>query len=483
MTYQEAAERAFGKAVSFDPQILRSYDHDLGEMPRPLMALIQHRPHTVVVARSAADVATALSLAERYDVPVTPRGQASAGYGGAIPSRGGMVLDLSNCNRILAVDADKNTVDVEPGVVWEDLSRALAPHGLDNRVCPTSAPSSTVGGWFAMGGVGIGSLRYGSIRDSVLEIDVAGLDGTIRTLAGADMEPFHQTCGGLGVITRLRLACRPAGAILPLAVRLPDAAAATRFLETLETSPAVYSASLVNAGYCALRAEAEGHVPAIASGFLVSLALFESQADTAEIARLAAACGGELLDDAVAAMEWEGRYYPMRIKKIGPSALVGEFIVPLQGFVATAAALTAALPGDCFGLEAFAVCGGKLAVLVYILDDAKTLLYPLRMAKAMIPLRLAIRHGGAPYATGMWFSALARTIYGQDKYKRIARLKTAQDSRDLLNPGTISGPWLPFLPFINLSRCILWATACLAPLAARLPCARRRASKHPGATS
>ncbi|MEA4857133.1 FAD-binding oxidoreductase [Solidesulfovibrio sp.] len=483
MTYQEAAEHAFGQAVSFDPQILRSYDHDLGEMPRPLMALIQHRPHTVVVARSAADVATALSLAKRYDVPVTPRGQASAGYGGAIPSRGGMVLDLSNCNRILAVDADKNTVDVEPGVVWEDLSRALAPHGLDNRVCPTSAPSSTVGGWFAMGGVGIGSLRYGSIRDSVLEIDVAGLDGAIHTFAGADMEPFHQTCGGLGVITRLRLACRPAEAILPLAVRLPDAAAAARFLETLATTPAAYSASLVNAGYCALRAQAEGHRPAITSGFLVSIALLAPQADTAAIARLASDCGGEVLDDAVAAQEWEGRYYPMRIKKIGPSALVGEFFIPFEGFAATSADLTAALPDDAFGLEAFAVRGGKLAVLVYILDDAKALLYPLRMAKAMIPLRLAARHGGAPYATGMWFSALAKGIYGPDKYERIARLKTARDSRDLLNPGSIGGPWLPFLPIISLSRCILWGTACLAPLAARLSYTRRRATKHPGATA
>ena len=483
MTYQEAATQAFGEAVSFEAQILRSYDHDLGEMPRALMAMIQHRPHTVVVARSAADVAAALHLAERYDVPVTPRGQASAGYGGAIPCRGGMVLDLSNCNRILAVDADNSTVDVEPGVVWEDLSRALAPHGLDNRVCPTSAPSSTVGGWFAMGGVGIGSLRYGSIRDSVLEIDVAGLDGIIHTYSGADMEPFHQTCGGLGVVTRLRLACRPAEAILPLAVRLPDATATARFLTAVQTDPAVYSASLANAGYCALRAQAEGHPPVLDSGFLVSLALVASQADTAAIARLVADCGGDLLDDAVATQEWKGRFYPMRIKKIGPSALVGEFFIPFEGFAATAADLTAALPGDAFGLEAFAVRGGKLAVLVYILDDAKSLLYPLRMAKAMIPLRLAARHGGAPYAAGMWFSALASTLYGREKLAQVKRLKTRQDTRDLLNPGTVGGLWLPFLPFISLSRCILWATSCLAPLAARLSSPRRSATNHPGAAS
>ncbi len=476
MTYQEDIRQAFGEAVSFDPQILRSYDHDLGEMPGPLMAMIRHRPHMVVIARSQDDVTTALRLAGQYGVPVTPRGQASSGYGGAIPSQGGMVLDLSGFDRILAVDAANATVDVAPGVVWENLSQVLAAHGLDNRVCPTSAPSSTVGGWFAMGGVGIGSLRHGSIRDNVLEIDVAGLDGTIRTCTGTEMEPFYQTCGSLGVVTRLRLACRPAEALTPLAVWLPDAAAVARFVTELEAWPAAYSASVQSAGYCAMRAAAEGHAPVISSGFLVSLAATGTGGVMDEAARLTALCGGDLLDAATATAEWAGRYYPMRIKKAGPSALVGEYYIPFDGFAATYEAMRTALPGDAFGLEAFAVRGGRLAVLVYILDDAGSLLYPLRMAKAMIPMRLAARHGGVPYATGMWFSALAKTVYGPDKHDRVMGLKTALDSRDLLNPGKLAGPRLPFLPFVSLSSCILGATACLAPLASRLPYKRRRAS-------
>ncbi len=476
MTYQEEVREAFGEAASFDPQILRSYDHDLGEMPRPLMAMIRHQPHTVVVARSREDVATALRLAARHGAPVTPRAQASSGYGGAIPSRGGMVLDVSGFNRILAVDAPGATVDVEPGVVWEELSRALAPHGLDNRVCPTSAPSSTVGGWFAMGGVGIGSLRYGSIRDNVLEIDVAGLDGTIHTYRGEAMEPFHQTCGSLGVITRLRLACRPAEDLLPLAAWLPDVAAVARLMELVAAWPAAYSASVQSAGYCALRAAAEGHTPAVSSGFLVSLAVSPQDGAAAQAASLIARCAGSLLDAQTAREEWEGRYYPMRIRKIGPSALVGEYTVPLQGFAAVCDAMRAALPKDDFGIEAFAVKGGCMAVLVYILDDAGALLYPLRMAKAMIPMRLAARHGGAPYATGMWFAALAKAVYGPDKLAAVRRLKAGRDAGDLLNPGKLDGPGLPFAPWVNLSRLIVAATAWLAPLAARLSSGSRRAA-------
>jgi len=473
MTYEEDFQKALGEAVTFDPEMFRAYDHDLGEMPWQLMALIEHRPKLVVAARSVADVTTTLILACKHGIPVTPRGQATAGYGGAIPCRGGLVLDLSNLNRVVAVDAAKATVDVEPGVVWEELSRSLAGHGLDNRVCPTSAPSSTVGGWFAMGGVGIGSLRYGSIRDNVLEIDVAGLDGTIRTFAGPEIEPYCQTCGALGIVTRLRLACRPAETLRHLAVRLPDAESAARFLAGAEHDLAPYSASLLSDGYCAMRAEAEGHEPVIRSGFLASLALSADGADVGAATRLAEAHGGALLPEEVAVAEWNDRYYPMRIKKIGPAALVGEFVIPLSGFAACCREIQAAMPRDQLGLEAFAVRGGRLAVLNYILDDAGTLLFPLRMGKAMIPMRIAARHGGSAYATGMWFNALARKLFGSNKYEQVRRLKSSLDGRGLLNPGSLDGPGLPFLPFVSLSRCILFGTACIAPLSARLSSKRR----------
>jgi len=476
MTYQEEYAQALGERVTFDPQILRSYDHDLGEMPGVLMALIKHRPSVVVAARSVGDVQQALLLAGKRGIPVTPRGQATSGYGGAIPSKGGLVLDLSNMNSVLSVDAANATVDVEPGVVWEQLSKDLAPHGLDNRVCPTSAPSSTVGGWFAMGGVGIGSLRYASIRDNVLEIDVAGLDGAVTTYSGQDMDVFHQTCGSLGVITRLRLACRAAEHLTPYALWLPTAAKVASFLTEAETVLEPYSASVQSSGYCAMRAEADGHPPVIEGGFLVSLAFLGAGATRDEVSRLTLAHGGKLLLEMEAETEWADRFYPMRIKKVGPSALVGEFYIPLEGFSACWRELTATLPKDKLGLEAFAVKGGRLAVLVYILDDAGALLYPLRMAKAMIPLHVAARHGGKAYASGMWFAAMAEKIFGPGKFARAKRQKQKLDPRGLMNPGKLKGPGLPFLPFVSLSRLILFGTALIAPVAARISYSRHNAS-------
>jgi FAD/FMN-containing dehydrogenase len=482
MDFRKELLQNFNEAVSFDPQILRSYDHDVGEMPGALMMLVKHRPQAVVVARSSGDVSGVLRIARKYGVPVTPRGQATSGYGGSVPSRGGILLDLCSFNNILKIDAEKLEVDVEPGIVWEELSRRLEPRGMDVRVCPTSAPSSTVGGWFSMGGVGIGSLRYGSVRDNVIEIDVAAPDGSILTLGGRDMEPFHQTCGALGVVTRLRLACRKAESMLTPAVALPDAASVIRFLDAAAALP-LYSACAQSAEYCAMRAKAEGHVPAVAEGFLLSLALPADRDVRADIAELAAAVGGTAADDAVGKAEWEGRYYPMRIKKTGPSLLVGEYVVPFEGFAVTLDEVRAALAKDRFGVEAFAVKGKTLAVLVYLPDNAKDFLYPLRMVKAVIPIRAAAKHGGRPYATGMWFAASAKSVYGEEKFTQVEQLKKTTDPSDILNPGKIRGPGLPFLPFINLSGCILAATAAAAPLAAALPYTKSRRQSSGGKTS
>ena len=468
MNFQTALSQAFAGAVSFDPQILRSYAHDLGEMPWPLLRMINSQPSAVVLARSADEVSRALRLARQYKVPLTPRAQASSGYGGSLPCRGGLLLDLSNFKRILSIDVEKQSVDLEPGVVWEELRQELHKEGLDIRACPTSAPSSTVGGWFAMGGTGIGSLQYGTCLDTVLEIELIDPDGTKRCLSGSAMTPYYQTCGALGIITRLRLACRKAQTSSSVAAWLPNAASAIAFLQAAQASHKLYSASLQCAEYCALQAKAKNHAPDIDRGFLILLNLPQQELDEEAMKRCASQAGGTLLDKALAEAEWEQRYYPMRIKKLGPSLLVGEFFIPYGKFATLYDDLKKKLDCDNFALEAFAVKDGRLAVLIYLLDDASALLYPLRMVKAMIPLQLALRHGGSAYASGMWFAALAASVYGEEKLRLVRRIKKDKDPLDLLNPGKIGGPGLPWLPFVNISRCILLASRLAAPLARKL---------------
>ena len=173
-----------GSSFTQDPQICRSYNHDLGEMSAVLLGLFKRTPGAVALPRTAQQVSDCLSVAHKHRVPVTVRAQASSGYGGTMPTVGGLLVDVSRMNKVISVDEEHRTCDVEPGVVWKDLNEELSRHGLASRICPTSGPSSTVGGMFAMGGVGIGSYRYGSILDCVEEIDMVDPDGTMRTVEG-----------------------------------------------------------------------------------------------------------------------------------------------------------------------------------------------------------------------------------------------------------------------------------------------------------
>ena len=122
---RERLEESLGDKVSFDKQILAAYDHDIGEMPALVMSMVDNTPEAVVAADTVDDVRNCLNAARELGIPVTPRGQASSGYGGAIPTRGGIVLDMTGMNQVISMDKDNLTVDVEPGAVWDELSREL----------------------------------------------------------------------------------------------------------------------------------------------------------------------------------------------------------------------------------------------------------------------------------------------------------------------------------------------------------------------
>ncbi|MEI7706477.1 MAG: FAD-binding oxidoreductase, partial [Deltaproteobacteria bacterium] len=452
--FRRELEAELGSAVTFDPQQTKAYDHDLGEMPSVLMAQIRPVPDAVLAARSPEQVASALRIAARHGVPVTPRGQASSGFGGAIPTRGGLLVDLTPMNAVLGIDPDAGTVDVQPGVVWNALSARLRHAQLDLCTCPTSAPASTVGGWFATGGVGIGSFRYGSIGEVVQEVDVAGLDGRIVTVRGPEMELHHQTCGTLGVVTALRLACRPALPLRSFAIQLEGADGVPALLREARERLDAYSIAFSSAAYLRMRAMAEEEKPAIDRGLLALVTVTEppgSIPDLAGVLAVAAAVGGTVLPEEVARREWEDRFYPMRIKKLGPALLVGEFYVPAAAFAEACRRIESALSGDLVGIEATAVRGDRMAVLAYLVDPGAGLLFPLRMAKALLPMRIARRLGGSAYAPGLWLASETERCLGSEKFAAYRRKKVQMDPGGLLNPGKLQVTRPRWFPAASLS--------------------------------
>ena len=197
------------------------------------------RPEVVVWPLTTDEVAAVVRLARDRRVPVTPRGAGSSLEGNPIPVRGGIVLDCSRMDAVVAVRAGDLQVDVQPGVVYAALNRALRAHGLFFPPSPGgSADWATVGGMVANNASGIYSVKYGGTRDHVRAATLVTGAGDVLRLGNRcrkSASGYHLlglvvgSEGTLGVVTELTLAL----AWLPAARRqggfgFPDASAAAR---------------------------------------------------------------------------------------------------------------------------------------------------------------------------------------------------------------------------------------------------------------
>src|SRR5712692_6352656 len=137
----------------------------------------QMMPLGVVVPRTLADAARAIALARAEGASVLPRGGGTSQCGQSVNES--LIIDCSkSLNRIVELDAADHRCVVEPGVVLDDLNRALKPHGLWFAVDISTASRATIGGMAGNNSCGGRSLRYGTMRDNVCSIDAVLADGT-----------------------------------------------------------------------------------------------------------------------------------------------------------------------------------------------------------------------------------------------------------------------------------------------------------------
>jgi D-lactate dehydrogenase (cytochrome) len=174
------------------------------------------RPDVVVYAESTAEVAAVLELADASGTPVVPFGAGTSLEGHVIPLRGGISLDLTRMDAIVAVRRDDLTATVQPGVTRSQLETAVGPHGLWFPVDPGA--DATLGGMAATNASGTTTVRYGGMRAHVLELEVVLPGGSVirtgsravKTSAGYNLTNlFIGSEGTLGVITELTLRLHP----------------------------------------------------------------------------------------------------------------------------------------------------------------------------------------------------------------------------------------------------------------------------------
>ena len=161
--------RALTGEVRFDPFTRGRYATDA--------SFYQVLPVGVVAPADRADFSAALAIAREEGVKVLARGGGTSQSGQTVNDA--LVLDTTRgLNRIVEIDPDNRRCVVEPGVVLDELNRALKPHGLWFPVDVSTASRATIGGMAGNNSCGTRSIRYGLMRDNVISIDALLADGT-----------------------------------------------------------------------------------------------------------------------------------------------------------------------------------------------------------------------------------------------------------------------------------------------------------------
>lgn len=199
-----------GSRLSVSPSELYCYSSDASQ--------IKGMPDYVVRPKSTDEVSRIVKLVYANDIPVTSRGAGTGLAGGAVPVRGGVVLDMSGMNRIIEIDIDNIQIIVEPGIVQDALNEALKPYGFFFPPNPSSSAMCTIGGMIAYNASGMRCVKYGTTRNYVRDLEVVLADGTIihtgskmlKSAAGYDLtQLIIGSEGTLGIITKASLKVTP----------------------------------------------------------------------------------------------------------------------------------------------------------------------------------------------------------------------------------------------------------------------------------
>lgn len=179
---------------------------------------LNQRPEAAVWIQTTEQVSAILNLANTHKFPVTPRGAGTSLTGSAVPRQGGIVMDMSRMNKILAISIEDRQVKVQPGVVFDDLNHKLADTGFFFPPNPASGKVATIGGNVATNAGGVKGAKYGTTRDYVLDLEVVLADGsvlhtgskTMKCVSGYDLTRlFVGSEGTLGVVTEISLKIDP----------------------------------------------------------------------------------------------------------------------------------------------------------------------------------------------------------------------------------------------------------------------------------
>lgn len=244
----DALKSRFGERCSTAMAVREQHGRDESSFEVP-------PPAAVVFAESTAEVADAVRLCSEHGTPVIPFGVGSSLEGHLLAVQGGVSIDVGRMNKLLAVNAEDLTVTVQPGVTRKQLNDEIRDTGLFFPIDPGA--DATLGGMSATRASGTNAVRYGTMRENVLALEVVTASGEVirtgtrakKSSAGYDLTRlFVGSEGTLGVITEVTLRLYPIPEAISAAVcSFPSIEAAVRTtIQTIQLGVPIARVELID---------------------------------------------------------------------------------------------------------------------------------------------------------------------------------------------------------------------------------------------
>ena len=415
-------------------------------------------PDMVAYPESAEEVAALVRVCARTGTPVIPFGAGTSVEGHVAAVKGGLCLDMSRLNRVIEIRTADLDATVQPGVTRETLNKELARHGLFFPVDPGA--DASLGGMAATRASGTTTVRYGSMRENVLSLEVVLGDGRIirtssrarKSAAGYDLTRlFVGSEGTLGVITELTL--RVYG--------LPEAmSAAVCSFPSLEQAVACVTA-VIQLGLPVARAELldEVYIDAVnrRSGLglkAMPTVLFEFHGsegsvkhDAEEVAALAHEFGAESVESATTQQDrnrlWRARheaFYAGLALRPGSRGFVTDVCVPVSSLARCIQETKADIDStDLLAPIVGHVGDGNFHVTFFLDPEREDELEQARSINKRMVTR-AIEMGGTcsgEHGVGYGKAEFLALEHGE-ALQVMAAIKRALDPEDIMNPGKMT---------------------------------------------
>lgn len=429
-----------------EPTHLRMFSFDQGEVPEPMRSLFipNTLPDLAVQPHSVQDLQATIRYGLDCGVPIVPRGASTFGLGGAIPHHGGILLDFSTYREIIDFNPESQTIRVTAGCRWADVSRFLEPLGFALCTYPTSW-FSTVGGWAATGGIGIGCTKFGSFHDLIRELTVVTPHGAIQTLKphDPDFKFFLGTEGQMGAIWDVSFVVRKRSKVqLPFVLHFDSVSAALDCAAVLLEEFHPYHLKFLSAARMhEINHLAKEEHPDLKNHLLHpekdSLLICFDESEGQNFREWTQKNSVAIESNYRAHWLWRDRMFPLRVKRLAPGLLASEVVLPQKNasaFVDRATELGRRFHVN-LACEGYMIKDRNILMLpVYTFHSSGVIDGALKSAFSYSLTRLGIQLGGRPYATGIWNTPFVRHRFN-GKLQQLQNYKNSKDAQNHFNPG------------------------------------------------